>query len=472
MDSFSGQLALALFLAAAINGWIIRVFYRRLQDQILLGGIAVFFLMQCLWLGFYLLLTGSTLIQIGPEVALNFNDAPFAIALGQTVIPLIALLCGWLFSSRKNPGTVALLAQVNRQRIPVFEIILGVFAVGLLLYFVGTVFVRVPFLTPTIIYFHLSFFMAPLLIGLCWRRYRVATAIFSGAMILGGLFALSAGSRSLLFLPMTFFGMGVWFTLSRRARLWAGVVALVLALPAFYISARIENVRKEGTADFERDVLARASEMGRLMGDSTGVDNVVATLARGVERMIMWSNFVALDFSPERVPFRGFGDFGAELRFMNQSTLFRESNDYLDESMEREFGLGSARIYGFSVSVGGSVPFPLLADGWSRGGVWGVMGLAGFLCVCWGALERIIRHVFRDQPHYILALLAILLSSSYDKMSVYGFSYNLRYLLMQVLLWGGIVFLAGRIFSAKIPPMEAGATSRQPGRPMPRRNRP
>ncbi|MEO6243805.1 MAG: hypothetical protein ABIQ12_00095 [Opitutaceae bacterium] len=448
MDSFSWQLGLALGLAVGINGWIIRVFYRRLRDQVLLGGMAVFFLMQCLWLTFYLLLTGSTLIQIGPEVALNFNDSPFVIALGQTIIPLVALVVGWLCSSRKNPGTFLLLEQVNRRRIPIFEFFLGVFGVGMLLYFVGTIFVRVPYVTPVIIYLHLSFFMAPLLLGLCWRRYRVATAIFAGAMGFCGLFALSSGSRALLFLPVAYFGAGVWLTLAGRTRVWAGVVALVLAVPAFYLSARIESVRKEGTADFQRDVLGRASEMRRLMGDSTGADNLIATLARGVERMIMWSNFVALDFSPHRVPFRGWEDFGKEMRFMNQSTLFRDGTDYLDESMDREFGIGTARIYGFAVSAGGSVPFPLLADGWSRGGVWGVVLLAGMLCALWGGAERMIRRVFRDQPHYVLALLAILLGSSYDKMSTYGFFYNLRYLVMQVILWGGLFYLASKALPA------------------------
>ncbi len=464
MDAFSWQLAVALLLAAGINGWIIRFFYFRLRDQVLLGGIAVFFFMQCLWLGLYLLLTGTTLVVIGPEVALNFNDAPFAIALGQTIIPLVALLCGWLCSSRKNPGTLVLLEQVNRRRIPALEFILGAFAMGQVLYFAGTVFVRVPFVTPVIIYLYLSFFMGPLLLGLCWRRYRVATAIFVGAMIIGGLFALSAGSRALLFLPVAFFGVGVWVTLPRRSKVWATVVALVLIVPAFYLSARIESVRKEGTTDFERDVLGRASEMRRLMGDSTGRDNLIATLARGVERMIMWSNLVALDFSPERVPFRGWGDFGTEVRFMNQSTLFREANDYLGESLDREFGLGTAKIYGFSVAVGGSVPFPLLADGWSRDGVWGVVGLAGLLCACWGGLEQLIRRVFRRQPHYVLALLAILLSSSYEKMSTYGFSYNLRYLVMQAILWGGVVFLAAKIFPGKFLPAETEPPVRPPGR--------
>ena len=115
MDAISWQLFLALFVAAGINGWIIRIFYRRLQDQVLLGGIAVFFLMQCLWLGFYLLLTGSTIIVIGPEVVVNLNDSAWTVAFGQTIMPAVALVIGWLASARKNPSTLFLLEQVNRQ---------------------------------------------------------------------------------------------------------------------------------------------------------------------------------------------------------------------------------------------------------------------------------------------------------------------------------------------------------------------
>lgn len=140
---------------------------------------------------------------------------------------------------------------------------------------------------------------------------------------------------------------------------------------------------------------------------------------------------------------------------MNQSTLFREATDYLDESLDREFGLGAARRYGFSVSVGGSVPFPVLADGWSRNGVWGVLLFGGVLGLLWGGLERVIRGVFAHQPHLALSLIVILLSSSYEKMGTYGFVYNLRYLVMQAALWGGLFYLAGKtVLAAPAAPAE------------------
>jgi hypothetical protein len=462
MDTPSIQLWLGLATAAVINGWIVSCFYRRLQDQVLLGGVALFFFVQVGWMTLYLLLTGSAVVFIGPELTPNLNDAPWAVSLGQTTLPLVALVCARLLTSRRNPGTLLLVQQVNGDPLPAFGFILGAFAIGLLLYFTGTLFVRVPFVTQAIVYLHLSFFMSPLLIGLCWRRYPIPVAIFCAAMVVGGVFAFSAGSRSLLFLPLVFFALGVWITLSRVARVWAALAAVLLVVPVFYLSARIESVRKDGSVERESDVLARAGEIGRLVGESSRGEGLRANFTRGVERMIMWSNFVALGHSPERVPFRGFDDFAEEVRFLNRSTLFHDSDAHLDESLEREFGLGGAKLYGFGVVVGGTVPFPLLANGWSRAGVWGVVLFGGILCLLWGALERGIRRGFADKPHLALALIAILMSSSYDRMGTYGFIYNLRYLLMQTLLWGGLFWVASRtIFTATIaPPMNPAGPRR------------
>lgn len=459
MDIPSAQLWLGLALAAVINGGIVRYFYRRLQDQVLLGGVALFFLLQCGWMSLYLLLTGSAVVLIGPDLTPNLNDTPYAVTLGQTILPLVALACARICSSRRHAPTILQVQQLNWQRMPGFEVILCIFATGLVLYFIGTVFVRVPFVTQAINYLHLSFFMAPLLIGLCWRRYPIAVAIFVVAIVIGGVFALGAGSRALLFLPVAFFAFGVWLTLTRMARVWAALGSVLLVVPIFYLSARIETVRKDGSVERESELLARAGEIGRLVGESTRGEGVFANFTRGVERMIMWSNFVALGYSPERVPYRGYGDFDDEFRFMNQSTLFREANDYLDESLDREFGLGAARRYGFSVSVGGSVPFPVLADGWSRAGPWGVAFFGAILCLFWGGLEWAARRVFASQPHLALAFIVILLSSAYEKMGTYGFIYNLRYLVMQSALWGGLFYLASRtVFTATVA---------APGNPLP-----
>jgi len=206
----------------------------------------------------------------------------------------------------------------------------------------------------------------------------------------------------------------------------------------------MEEVRKESTFDAGRVLGGGFSEMRKLTGEAGGNSQLTDGMARGVGRMLMWSNWVVLDAAPERVPYRGFGDFWTEVEFLNKSTLFRDAVEYLDESLDLDFGLGGARLFGFSISVGGSVPFAVLADCWSRAGPLGVVLFGGGLCVCWGMAERIIRRHYAERPHYALILITILLSSSHDKMSVYGLIYNLRYLTMQLVLWCTVVYLSSR----------------------------
>lgn len=444
MDTPSPQLIFWLLVACAVNGWLTWHNFARLRTQILLGSVAIFFGMQCLWMLVYLALTGSSLVYLGPDVIPNLNVSPFSVAMGQTIMPAVAWIVARLFHSRHTPTTDYLLGAVRANKSLVFELILCAFALGLVLYFLGTVFVNIPIVTPAIIYVHLSFFMAPLLIGLYWRQYRLPLVIFGIAMLVGGIFALSAGSRSLLFLPIVFFAIGFGLTLSRRGKVMLVAATLLIAVPVFYVSATIENIRKEGMADSGRDIVGRVEEMQRLaQGSSTG--SLTDTIARGVGRMLMWSNWVALEFSPDRVPYRGFGDFIEEFVFLNKSTLFRDAQGYLHESLDREFGLGSAKLYGFSVSTGGSVPFPMLADGWSRAGLFGVALFTAIICVLWAIIERWLRRTFVHRPHFALAFITILLSSSYDKMSVYGLIYNLRYLTMQLILWGGLFYITTRV---------------------------
>jgi hypothetical protein len=204
-------------------------------------------------------------------------------------------------------------------------------------------------------------------------------------------------------------------------------------------------VRKEGLADSQTEVLSRVSEMIHLSREASDKQSTAEGVATGIGRMIMWSNVVSLNYAPDSIPYRGFSDFWDEFIFLNSSTLFRDSEDYFDESLTRDFGIGGAKLLGFSVSTGGSVPFPILADGWLRAGLGGIILFAGILCFLWGLAERTIRRIYVDEPHYLIAFICILLSSSYDRMGVYGFIYNLRYLTMQLILWGTIFYFLRKV---------------------------
>lgn len=437
MNTGTWDVFLSLAAGACLNGWIVWFFYRRLPQQILLGSIALYYLSQTLWLLAYLVVDGSPYV---PEAGSDLRMAPHRVAFGLTILPLVALLVAASIHSRSR-SKFELLQRVTNRRIPAFDVILCVFAMGTPFYFLTLIKMDIPYLNAITGYLHISFFMTPVLIGLCWRQYPRAVAVFMFCVCLGGILAFGEGSRSLIFLPIGFFAAGVWLTLRGTMKFSLAMVGLVLVVPTLCLSAAIESVRQDFRSGADASVIGIAGEMGQQMLRTAGAARLTEELARGISRMIVWSSISVLCDSPERVPYRGVADFGAEIEFNTRSTLSRNAFQALEDAVDENYGMGAPRLYGFSISAGGTVPFPVLADGWSRLGLLGIVPLGLILCTGWGLIERWVRRVFARQPHYALALIAIFSSSAFDKMSVYGFIYNVRYLVMLSIFWGGIAIV-------------------------------
>ena len=444
MNSQYWLLVLTLSAAAGFNGLILWHFRRRMPEQILLATVVVVYCLQPLWILSYVVLDGSALVQ---EAGSDMSQSPFRVAVGTTLIPISAWVVGSLFSGRRRRGP-SLLQQALSRRDRVFEVILCVFATDTLLYYIALTPTGVPFLNAVFSYLHISFFLTPVLVGLAWRHYRLPVLVFLVAMSIGGMMAFTGGARSLLFLPMAFFLTGIWLTLKLRAKVASLVAGMVMALPTFYLSAVMEVARQDFKSDSGGSILRIAGEMGDRVFKAGGDTRVIDQLAVGVGRMVPWTYVAALCDSPERVPYRGFGDLWEEFLYVNQSTLFRDSREFLVDSLEQDFGLGTARLYGYSISAGGTVPFPVLADGWSRFGFAGAFLFGFILCGAWAVAEWGIRRGFAEQPHYAVALIAILANSAFDKMAVYGLIYNLRYLFMQVCLWVVLTMLVRKLLPA------------------------
>jgi len=282
-------------------------------------------------------------------------------------------------------------------------------------------------------------------------------------MLITTLFAFAEGSRAIMFLPLAYFAAGWWVTLDRSRRIWAAAAALVCLVPIFLTSAGIENVRRDGSKDASRELGGRSLEMVSMIKREGLAGDVANTVAQGVARMVVWSYFTVIIQSPGLVPYRGFGDFGTEIRVLNQSTLFRKTETYLDEMVEEDFGMGVMRLYGYALSAGGTVPVSFMADAWSRGGALIALAFSGLICLCWGLAERVIRARLEDWPHLALALLAVLGSSAYERMGTYGIVYNFRYLFMQLTLWGMIAWLLTKYIS-RAPSRPAQARGNGGGR--------
>lgn len=446
MTSLSWQLIIGLLLALAFNLWVVRAFFRSFRNQLLLGLVAVHYLFQVLWLGVYLAVSSSSSVWVNPGLTIDLNARPFLIMAGMAMMPASALFVARMLSRPRAPQ-IDLLAFVQRNPTLVFKTILCVFSTIGLLYFLAQASVGIPTLGGVLFYAHYSFFVAPVLIGFCWRRCLMPIVTFGLCMLITTAFAFAEGSRGIMFLPLAYFAAGWWVTLDRSRRIWAAAAALVCFVPIFLISAGIENVRRDGIKDGSRELGGRSLEMVSMVKQEGLAEDVANRVAQGVGRMIVWSYFTVMIQSPDVVPYRGFSDFGTEIRVLNQSTLFRNTETYLDEMVEEDFGMGVMRRYGYALSAGGTVPVSFMADAWSRGGALIALAFSGFICLCWGLAERVIRARLDDWPHLALALLAVLGSSAYEKMGTYGIVYNFRYLFMQLTLWGMIAWLLTKYVS-------------------------
>ena len=441
METPSWQLILCLLLAIGFNLLVVRAFFRRFRNQLLLGMVAVHYLFQVLWLGIYLAVSSSSSVWINSEVTINLNARPFLVMAGMAMMPAVALLVARLLGRSRAPQ-IDLLAFVQQNNpTPVFKRILCVFSTIGPLYFLAQASTGIPALPGILSYAHYSFFVTPVLIGLCWRRCLGAIVTFGLCMLITIAFAFVQGSRALIFLPLAYFAVGWWFTLNRSRRIWAAVCTPLCIVPIFLISAGIESVRRDGTKDASRDLVGRSLEMASMIKQDFFAEDVANKLVQGVGRMIVWSYFTVIIQSPDLVPYRGFANFGTEIRVLNQSTMFRNTETYLDEMVLEDFGMGVMRRYGDEVSGGGTVPISFLADAWTQGGPLIALTMSGFICLLWGLAERQIRARLDDWPHVALALLAVLGSSAYERMGTYGIVYNFRYLFMQLTLWGMIAWV-------------------------------
>jgi len=448
MESLSWQFLFWLSCATVINGWVLAYFRKRLRGQVLLSLIPLFYLLQGCWLLFTAILSGfGNMAQRELEVSVDYNEAAFRVSMGLTIMPVVAVSSALLFSQlRRHTADVHGVPQPERRAM---RKILYFFAIGPLCYYIVSFLVEfsgsmplVKYASAVLSYVQQSLFMTPVLIGLNWRQYRAPVVLFLCAMVVTAVFAFAEGSRSLIFLPGVFFGTGVWLTLNWNRRLLTGLAVGLLMIPVFYVSSLVENVRREVRDSGSDSVIARSQSIAELLPKEKGQANIRITCVRGIDRMIMWSELVALALTPEVVPYRGFDNFWDEMRLLNRTSVSANIKEFVEEQYDLTLGPGAAILYGFGVSAGGTVPFPVLADGWSRAGLPGVVLFSGILCFLWGASEYLVRLWYVRKPYLAVAFIAILASSAFERMGTFGFVYNVRYLVMLMAFWGTLFWLA------------------------------
>ena len=385
MEQLSNELLVGLLAALIINSLVLVLFRYRVRGHVLLNVVALFYWMQVGWLILSCLISGSSKLLINTELVLDLNEAPFRVPLGLTIMPLVALVCAAIIPG--DARNLTAMRSVVKRRHRTMSFLMYFFALAPLFYYVATMVLGDSVFGAPFMYMYLSLFTTPVLLGICRRRYRGPVVVFLCATLISAFLAFGQGSRTLIFMPAVFFTAGVWLTVNFRRRVAMLVIALLIFLPIFYYSAMIEDVRTTIRNSTGQTIMTRAAGIVELIVQNEDSGNTMQEALRGIDRMIMMSNLAVLVWTPEDIPYRGFGDMLDEIKYTNRTTLDEEGRDLAALQFDYEAGLGAANIYGFQAGVGGTVPFPVLADGWSRAGLIGAAGFSLILCFMLGLVE-------------------------------------------------------------------------------------
>lgn len=231
---------------------------------------------------------------------------------------------------------------------------------------------------------------APFVAGLYWNRNRLVQIGWIITLVVNLALASVTGSRGNGFLPVGYYAIG--FILQQATR--AGRVSWF----ALGIAGLIPLIIASGVVNVLRDDVGRTNlqtlDLGEVMNDlpsaiSTSLENNTNTwdtgeqnaLWTGLARMVDWSLLAVPNMTPKVIPYRGYDTLPEELEAMISIPGLGIFPDLAYDSK------GLAVPYGFNVSsaydensvlrLTSSVPFNIVADSWSRGGIISVIAQVG-----------------------------------------------------------------------------------------------
>lgn len=335
-------------------------------------------ILQAFWIGVLGVVGGPTFIA-GSALGIELIEQPMAATLSLLTVPLGAVMAAVSLGSffPRTQSSQPLLARRDSAIERALWPFLAIWPTLVIAYWPASggsageagYGIRVMYHT-----FHLLPFLAGRYLNQHSRLHRIWLLVLAANALAGAL----VGSRLFASLPIALFVLGFLTRASaRQRRRWILGIAGA-ALPLFYASGMVEAVRTQiGRGGIELLTEERLTEFIAASGAASQHEASRAALfGDGVRRMIAWSNQAAILMSPDIVPFRRFDGFVTEVRraMSIEGTRLEARRELL------EAGLYSAPAtrYGFNVNEGTSVEFPLLADGWSRGG-WVVATLFGVL---------------------------------------------------------------------------------------------
>lgn len=453
-----------ILLSLIINSVIFYYTRTKYKKYVLVSFIELIYLIQALFLFVYLCAGGETVIR-STEIYVNIADRPQKTFLALTFVPIICLI------SLKILGRVI---QINggskRMQIRIYEpatlnILLALCALSPALYYVsftlndvGGEIPGISLISHLLLFIHGTLFLGPVIVGYYHKTKPAFTYIFLVAFAYSALFSLEGGSRTTLFYPILFYVVGFIMALSKRKQRYAILVFLIGTPFALFASGLIGMYRYDVRSDGETSPVKRAASMISIMNANIQsldlIELMSVGLLEGLGRPVNWSSLAVVSLTPEEIEYRGFTNILTEIQFVNQGSRERDGQAAITEAFaEERVGYGAALDYGFHASYGYTVPFPLVAEAWSRGGAVVLAIYATLWCVVVMILEVLARRLFSRWPKLLMFIIAIEGSVVFVKGNEYGLVYQFRGLAYATLFWFTILYLIERLnFPARLKP--------------------
>jgi len=394
----------------------------------------------------YLMAGGSPIVS-GTIYHPNMTASPFYVVLPLLILPAISLAV-MVFA-------YPFLRKISNQS-TLFMDLRDPAETQKLMYYLSVAAALMVLSLPAVVYFGLlgyfirilwaALAMTPLLAGWLSSKNQRVNRIWIVALGVAMLMALVTGGRGVAFRSIGYFMGGRIIGSTQRLRTRevlriGGVGILVLILFGFIGNLR-DQIGRVGVNEVSRERVVSVFESSEenLSADDSDVEGQGTTVHHGLRRLIVAANLAVPLLTERGIPLR------------SSDGLWEEAISYVDISLlsgsskrsRLEQGLGSAAAtrYGFNVSTQTSVPFPVIADGWSRGGLLGAILFGLFVCVVIIGVECLLIYITSHTPaRRAILLCAIAIVAFFNINSQPAFSTLRGLLLFLPFTWISLVCL-------------------------------
>jgi len=438
-------------LSLIINTIIFYYTRTKYNKYVLVSFIELIYLIQALMLFVYLCAGGETVVR-STQIYVDIADRPQRTFLALTFVPIISLIILKIFRRIIQISGGSRRIQIRIYEPATLNILLALCALSPALYYasftlndVGGEIPGIGLLSYLLLYINGSLLLGPAIVGYYHKNKPVFTYVFLVAFAYSALFALEGGSRGTLFYPALYYAVGFIMALSKRQQRYAILVFLICAPLAMTASGLIGMYRSVVRSSSESSPVERAASMISTMTANIQSINLIEPLREGLWRVVNWSSLAVVSLTPEEVRYRGFTNILVEIQLVNQGSSGGDAQTTHEAFAEERVGLGAAMDYGFPAVLGFTVPFPLVAEAWSRGGAVVLAIYATLWCGVVMILKVFARGLFRRWPKLLMFIIAIEGSVVLVKGNEYGFVYQLRGLAMVTFFWFIILYLIERL---------------------------